>query len=498
MSNQISACLQGVNIYDENLVNKTGLGCGCDITQSIGMGNCKTQILDFELLKNVGGIELDATQSRCKISRTGEDYAKMTQEINAGLVGKVGFNFLGMAFGWNLENSLSTKTNKLDIYEFGTTMIVNKMYALNIKPALYNNLKDFVGLLAWNEINATNESNRTDKGKIKKLYEKYGTHISTKAFYGSFYQYILYREQNEWESSINAQLKIGTEAKVPIPESGMSVNGGYNASITNKDTECYKHSYKEETERRIGGKVNIKDLNDWLSSCTPEDSSTCALLGYSLGLTGDSDSGLIPLYDLLGDDDSRKYAMKEALDEYIQDKGIALKTSKMVVLDAFGKHFKDGNAPEYLYQDRNDKKLKYFRLNENIFSHVSGITDGKFYFYYSLGHLLDVAVVDMKFDDASNIDGNWETRGNHADTGVTGDVKNRYLCIMTKNAKDNVPETEFVSGFGLEVDDKVKVISKGTTTGFTWIQNKDCANWYKGLLHDDVYCIYTKDNLNHF
>ena len=53
MSEQnVTGLRSGVNIYDDKLVNKTGLGCGCDITQTIG--NCKTQILDFELLKNVG------------------------------------------------------------------------------------------------------------------------------------------------------------------------------------------------------------------------------------------------------------------------------------------------------------------------------------------------------------------------------------------------------------------------------------------------------------
>ena len=88
MSEQISACLQGVNIYDDKLVNKTGLGCGCDITQSIGLGNCKTQILDYELLKNVGGVELDPTQALYKISRTGSDYTKMTKEINTTLAGR--------------------------------------------------------------------------------------------------------------------------------------------------------------------------------------------------------------------------------------------------------------------------------------------------------------------------------------------------------------------------------------------------------------------------
>lgn len=496
MSEQISACLQGVNIYDDKLVNKTGLGCGCDITQSIGMGNCKTQILDFDLLKNASGIEADSTRARYKISRTGSDYASMTQEINSCLAGKFGFNVLGMAFGWNLDSSLNSKTKQLNIYEYGTTLIINKMYSLNIKPALYSHLKDFVGLLAWNEINATNEADRTDKSKIKSMYKKYGTHISTKAFYGCYYQYLLYREQNDWESEIGALLKIGTDAKAPVPDAGMTVNGGYNASITDKDSECYKYSYKEEVERRIGGDMSVCDLNEWLASCKPEDGNTCALLGYALGLTGDNDSGLIPLYDLLDDNDSRKHAMKEALDEYVQENGIALENARMVILDAFGKHCSDGNAPEYLYQEHGSRKLKYFRLDEEMFRHVRGCTKGKFYFYYSLGHLTGNAVVDMKFDDSSDIDGDWETRGDHANAGVTGDVKNRYLCVKVRNVGNNVPETDFLTGFGVKVDGKIKSISKGTTTGFQWNQNGD--NWYKGLVHDDVYCISTKDELNKF
>ena len=98
MSEQISACLQGVNIYDDKLVNKTGLGCGCDITQSIGLGNCKTQILDYELLKNVGGIEVDTNQERHKIIRTGENYEQMTNEINSCLAGSIKLGVPGLSF----------------------------------------------------------------------------------------------------------------------------------------------------------------------------------------------------------------------------------------------------------------------------------------------------------------------------------------------------------------------------------------------------------------
>ncbi len=481
----------GVNINEDKFVNKTGLGCGCDITGEIG--NCKTQILDFELLKKVGGIEIDTNQERHKITRTGEDYERMTNEINSCLAGSIKLGVPGLSFGWNLSSSLNSKFQTLDIYEYGMGMIVQKMYALNIKPGLLCNLKDFIGLMAWNEINATGEYDRKNITKIKDLYRKYGTHVSTKAFYGCLYQYFLYREQNDWESSIEAQLQIGIEGKAKIK--GIDVEQEEHIQVTTNDNDCFKHAYKEEVEKRVGGNVNETDLNAWLESCNPEDANSCVLLGYALGVNSVNDSGLIPLYELLDDNDARKSAMQDALKEYIQENGIALKTSKMVILDAFGKHYSNGNAPEYLYQEKNDKILKYFRLDENIFEHVRGCTKGCFHFYYALGHLLDEAVVDMKFDDRGDLDGDWKERGDHANVGVTGDVRNRYLCVKYEHS-NNASENDFVTGFGVKVDGTVKSISKGTATNFNWKQNGD--NWYKGLVHDDVYCIYTKDKLKDF
>ena len=176
-SNKVSTCLQGANIYDDKIVNKTGLGCGCDITQEIGSGNCKTQILDYDLLQQVGGIELDPTQERYDITRSAESYTQMTDELNSSLAGNMNFNIAGLRFGWNLNNLLKSKINQLDIYEYGVTMIIQKMYSLNIKPSLLTRLKDFIGILTWDEIYATNEINRTDIAKIKQLYVKYGSYI---------------------------------------------------------------------------------------------------------------------------------------------------------------------------------------------------------------------------------------------------------------------------------------------------------------------------------
>jgi hypothetical protein len=473
-----------------------GFGSGVDITAPIAGENIKARVLNLELLYQDRGIELDNRSSKSKIYRYGKDYAEMNSNINQCLAGTLNHELPVMPFNHGLLMLSNRKIRECDIYEYGTCFLVNKQYALSVKSDFCAQLRDYVNEKAWEEINATNSVNRTDKVSIKNLFDKYGTHIATKAFYGAMWQTLLFREQLEWESTMDAQMEIGMNAKCPIPETGMTVSGNKDASSSTTDTECYKNSSKEEIERRIGGNVNIVDMNEWFSSCTTSEPSTCALLGYSLGFDTNGDSGLIPLYELLDDGDPRKEAIKEALNEYVLEKSIVLNKPDMVIIDAFGRHFGDGKAPAYLYEDYNGKKLKYYRIDEEISKHVKGVTKGKFHFYYSLGHLVDNAVVDMKFANSGDIDGDWKTRGNHANTGVSGDVKNRYLCIKTKNVKNGVPRSEFVTGFGVKVDGKVKSISKYTETSYTWKQNGD--NWYKGLVHDDVYCIYTKDKLKEF
>lgn len=494
--------LEGVNVYDDNLVNKTGLGCGCDITQVIGAGNCKTQILDFEKLKEVGGVELDNNQESLKIYRTGKDYSSMSKEVNSILAGKIGLDLDVIKFGYNLDASMKSAIKQTDIYEYGMTMILQKKYALNIKPALYSHLKDFVGVLAWNEISGSADpQNKTNKEAIKQLFKKYGTHISTKAFYGCMYEYFLYREQNEWESCIEAQLKLSSDIKVPIPDAGLTVSGGYSPSITNTDRDCYNQSKEEYSINRVGGDVNIQDLDKWLASCTTDKPETCAMLGYKLSMNDADDSGLIPLYELLDQSDARYGAMKEAYEEYVKENSIKLKNTEMVIIDAYAKHFgKSGDVKEYIYNiDGNHPTLKYFKLDEDIYSHVKGVRKGKTYFYYALGHLTDNAVVDMKFAENSGIDGDWQRRGCNSNEGVTGCLKDRYLAIKVKNVNNNVPVTEFVRGFAVKSKGKVKAVSKGTTTSFNWQSNPDTKDWYSsGLIHDDVKCIYTKDKLLEF
>ena len=496
--NQRQAFL-GVNLYDGKFVNKTGLGCGCDITETIGEQNCKTQLLDFARLRECAGIEIDPYEKCVRTIITGSNYREMTNNMNASLVGRIGASFMNIAFGRTLNFATKRSEKQIDIYEYGMNLLIRKMYALNIKPELLCNLREFISEKAWEEINATNMTDRTNKDKIKELFKKYGTHITTKAFYGCMYQYILYREQNYWESNIGTQVAIGSNAKVPVPDTGVTVEGEIKEDFSSNDKNCYQNATKVEVINHVGGNTALTDEKEWVNSCTLEEPKSCAMLGYCFNGGPNADSGLIPLYYLLDQADERKNAMREALEEYMDDNSIEIQNSELVIVDAYAKHFPQGGADEIRYRDENDRKCgkKYFRLNENVFNHVRGCTKGEFYFYYALGHLVDEAVVDMKFEHKDDINGDWEIRGNKANDGVTGSLKNRHLAIRKANVRTARSE-DFVTGFGVRVDGSVKSISKGTDTKFDWKENSESEVWYKGLVHDDVECVTTKKKLKPF
>lgn len=492
----------GVDIFDDNIVNKTGLGCGVDITQTIGEGNCKTQILDYDKLVKDHAVECDVRKELCKKDITGSDYDSMTQSINSTLAGGIGASFLNIAFHKHLDVTLSHCTKNLDIYEYGMSFLILKNYSLNIKASFISSLRNYMDTNAWEEINASGQKTRTDKEEIKKIFSKYGTHISTQAFYGCMMQSIVYREKNEWESSMQAMVKVSESGKAPIPETGITIDESFDCSITDTDQECYKHSCNSVDDIRIGGDSNKADLQQWLDSCTPDNPSSNALLGYCFNNSSDESSGLIPLYELLDKYDERRKYMQEAMDEYIEEKTYKLEKRKMVILDIYAKRFGKGqSAPSFCYGiDGNiENHNKYFRLDENVYDHVTGITNGCLYFYYALGHAIGNAVFDVRFDEKGDFDGDWQIRGSNSNEGVTGCLKDRYVGVKIKNVNNGVSENEFVTGFGLEIDKKLRVISKGTEVNFNWTKNGDCESWYSsGLIHDDVYCKYTKDKLNQF
>ena len=295
--------LQGVNIYDDSLVNKTGLGCGCDVTQVIGEEACKTQILDFDLLANWQGVEYENSRKLVKKDETASNYSSMTSKLNTTLVGSVKAALLELAFGRTLDSHVGSTTNHSDDYEYGVSIIYQKLYSLNIKPSLFPELSKFVGPLAWSEINATGKANRTDKNEIKSLFKKYGTHLTTRAVYGCLSTKFFVREQNKWESGMDVMISIENSGGGKIED--IDIDGSINVSFSADDKQCFDYSCKVTSEKRIGGASASSDIDTWLESCKIDDPKSVALLGYNINGSDSSDSGLIPLYELLSSDDTR-------------------------------------------------------------------------------------------------------------------------------------------------------------------------------------------------
>ena len=106
------------------------------------------------------------------------------------------------------------------------------------------------------------------------------------------------------------------------------------------------------------------------------------------------------------------------------------------------------------------------------------------------------AVTDVKFEDNEYLGGDWDTRGGHSNEGITGCLDNRYVCVIRKKYKQGTNPNDFVTGFGVNVDGRIGTISKYAKEKMAWKTHGDSKNWYSaGLIHDNVKCIYTKDEL---
>lgn len=190
--------------------------------------------------------------------------------------------------------------------------------------------------------------------------------------------------------------------------------------------------------------------------------------------------------------------MIDALQEYMNEYGLKVEQRNMVIVDAIAMHITSGAVKDFLYADDiNGIRRKFYRLEENMYDYVKGVTKGKMYFYYALGHLTGNAVVEMKFCGKGDADGDWKLRGCNSNEGVTGCLKDRYLAIKLRNVNNYPDQKMYVTGFGVKVKKNIKAVSKGTEVGFNWTASGD--GWYSGaLIHDDVKCVYTKDKINNF
>lgn len=497
--------LDGVTAEQLHAVISTSLGHGCNITGEFGSNNTCLPILDYQKLREKEAVDIDTNAASTTIELEGKDY----QEVNSSVSSAFGFS---ADKGESFNNSLAISTGNImknsNTYEYGIKLLVNKIMGARLTIIPQEVLKDYILPDAFCHINGKPDSNNlipypSDPDSIKKLFKDYGTHVVTKAIFGCKYEYYLIREISDWESSITQQVNSDINKNFSAEDKeALGVGGNTDSSSENSQTceNCSAKVYK----RMVGGNTSCPDIASWQYSCSFDMPHTLAMIGYNYNFSDNKeDSGLMPIWEFV-DDPVRKQKMKEVYQTYVQENLIPIITPKRVIIDVIGKHFGKGdNAPDTMIMtDYNGKTHKYKKLNEEIMRHVKGSKKGSFYFYYALDYAKAGGLSEIKFGNRkSNYDSPWQIRGNHANEGVTGCLDDNVVLIKPVDAVnykdiDDTAKKEYeknlISGFGIDVEGS-KRVSEGTTLDLNWTTGG--CDWYKGLIHDKIHCIYTKDEL---
>lgn len=473
-----------------NKVVKNGFGFGTDITKTIG--NKQSAILNFDKLQADGLLENDAYSDRRSYNIEGTSYSKVTEEVNQAF----GLDVAGEKFGNTLKSATGNKMENTDNYEYGIRIFLGKALGVTLKPvtdlsqyvqekALY----DIVGIA----VNGKVEYPSSDKNKLKELFKLYGTHIMTKAIFGCRYQYIYMRE------SINQETKLKTQVDCNLTGKFKETNGlgdlgvALSQSYGDEYTSCRNNETKKEFVEWVGG-GNVDTFENWEAGMDFLKPTTIALVGYVMPGTTNN-SGLVPLWEIVNDS-ARAKVLEDAYNEYLQENITPVRKNKKVIVDVFGRYFDKGvQVPEIITeQDYKGTIRKFKKIDEEIIRHVHGSKKGSFYFYYAMAYSTAGGLSEVKFANRKDTYSSpWKMRGDNANKGVTGCLDDNVVWICPVESSENIDENNLISGFGVDVEGS-KRISDGTTESMNWTTGG--CDWYKGLGHEKIHCIYTKDKLN--
>ncbi|MCM0193953.1 MAC/perforin domain-containing protein [Bacteroides fragilis] len=488
---------EDVDIAKINEVIKTGFGYGTNITNALG--NKQAPIFDYDKLE-ADGLLIKDPSSDCKsYIIEGKSYAQVTSEINQTF----GVSSTDLLFNNTLKTSLNNAMKNADDYEYGVRIFLCKALGVSLNtPSDYTPyiqdkaLHDICGIAVNGKV--TYPTN--DKSKLKKLFNLYGTHIITKAIFGCRYQYYYMRESINQQTVLKSQVDCNLSGKFGredgLGDLGVALGQHYDESYANSTN---REKSGEFTEWVGGGKVETFAI--WESGMDFLKPNTIAFVGYVMP-GASNDSGLIPLWDIVSDPE-RVQKMTEAYQEYLQENTAVIRKSKKVIIDVFGRYFEKDEAPDSIVEaDHNNVVRKFMKINEEALNHVHGITKGAFYFYYALAYSTDGGLSEIKFANKKDpCNSPWIKRGDDAQIGVTGCMDDNVVLIKPVKPDSNRSQDDYenglISGFGLEVEGKkkstVKQVSEGSNPDMNWTTGG--CDWYKGLSHDKIHCIYTKDKI---
>jgi hypothetical protein len=132
----------------------------------------------------------------------------------------------------------------------------------------------------------------------EKFYEKYGTHVLRSFIVGGRYEASSYVDDSREEdkSSVKASLEGGLKMVFNVSAGGGGEDRNIEQSVKDRATiKCY------------GGGME-KDYETWFKNLNEENAAISAF----------EENSIVPLYELLTDDEIRKQALKKAFDDYMK------------------------------------------------------------------------------------------------------------------------------------------------------------------------------------
>lgn len=493
------------NSKNFDAIAQKGFGSGCDVIGELGCNNSLAPILDYEMLKANGKVLYDDSSASTLIEAEGSNYESANQSLNESFGCSIDVEKGGEKKA-SFPNSLAIASDNLNksenIHEFAMKIFLNKVCGISLAPMSVNDMKKYMLKSVFNHINGILVDGEDsvlyptgDESAYFRLFKTYGTHLVTKAIFGSKYEYFFARESVDWESSRTTQANLNLSMKFPYgTDFNNTLKVGSINDYTETDKECQKNDRHVSQDRKTGGATSMPTIELWQLSCRIEDPDTIAMIGYIYpGST--QDNGLIPLWEFVENGD-RKEEMKLAFDKYVSENTKKQIKYKKVIADVLGRQFDEGQTPPaYFYEmDYTGEVMrKYYKLEPNIFDYISATTHhGHYHFYYALGFSNNAGLTCVEFMNDGEPNGSTVIgRGDNSQKGITGCLTDRVVAIT--KAIPGTPESDLVSGFGVDIEKEGKKISIGTTEEFNWTPQG--SDWYKGLSHKKIHCITTKDTL---
>lgn len=356
----------------------------------------------------------------------------------------------------------------------------------------------------------------TSTENIYTLLDRYGTHVITQGTFGGAYFMIFSREENSYLESVGQ----AASASISLKESsgGMPANFAQVYSTKTASTQIktsgagsnYNAEYEEASKAYLkvfskGGDATI-DMEEWDKNVSTDSKDKWVIVNFlTSGQSGESDPGLIPIYDLIGDP-ARRDAVKKYIGAFVDRKStLPQEDGPMLVADFMMKTGKDdhhkGEPAPFVAKDEFGIKRIYYPMmaNDNFpdskyKGHGAETSNDNFivcddkcdqYWYYALGRpegrfqgILSVCFLEKS-------PSGFTPRGDAADKNMTEGLINFQIPstkVQIRFAKEKTDSKDLIKGIGLRNKDSKKIFAStgGTEMTTPFATDTRFANYWTG------------------